>query len=141
MLFLFLLRELRCTDAVSVHRAALRLVLVSRTSSQSSETLPAQRVRLLSTSWADILDDDDEDLLRHLAREAMHLRYEQLMSLLAVTWEDPAPDLMLEAAAPAAPAAAAAPAGMEPAPESETALADCASLIKAFVQRAGRGVK
>ncbi|CAE7360349.1 eml4 [Symbiodinium pilosum] len=81
------------------------LVLVSRTSSQSSETLPAQRVRLLSTSWADILDDDDED---------------------------PAPDLMLEAAAPAAPAAAAAPAGMEPAPESETALADCASLIKEY---------
>ena len=76
-------------------------------------------MRLLSTSWADIVDDDDEDLLNHLAREAMHLHHEQLMSLLAVTWEDPAPDRILEAAAPAAPAAAAAPAGMEPAPESE----------------------
>ena len=40
-----------------------------------------------------------------------------------------------------APEAAAAPAGMEPALESETAPRDCASLIKAFVQCAGRGVE
>ena len=100
---------------------------MSRTSSQSSQTLPGQWVRKVSTSWADIVDEEEEDLLGHLAREAMHLPYyEQLMSLLAVTLEDPAPAL--------------APAGMEP-PESQTGVRDCASLIKAFVQRVGRGVE
>ena len=110
-------------------------------------------MRLGSTSWADIVDEEDEDLLGHLAREAMHLPYsEQLMSLLDVTWEDPAPPSMVEepvpeaepaaaAAAAEAPEAAAAPAGMEPAPESETVPRDCESLIKAFVQCAGRGVE
>ena len=60
------------------------------------------------------------------------------MSLLAVTWEDPAPEPMLEAAAPAA--TAAAPADME-SPESETALRGCASLMKALVECAGPGVE
>ncbi|CAE7227279.1 SEP2, partial [Symbiodinium pilosum] len=95
---------------------------VSRTSSQSSQTLPGQWVRTVSTSWADIVDEE-EDLLGHLAREAMHLPYyEQLMSLLAVTWKDLAPAL--------------APAGMEP-PESETGVRDCASLIKEYKVDAG----
>ena len=46
---------------------ALRPTPVSRTSSQSSTTLASQRGRVRSTSWADILDEEDEDLLGHLA--------------------------------------------------------------------------
>ena len=46
---------------------ALRPTPVSRTSSQSSTTLASQRGRVRSTSWADIVDEEDEDLLGHLA--------------------------------------------------------------------------